>query len=74
MTRGKFKDRFTQHKHTLKKSIATTLSAYACDKQINTNNDIKWNITKNCSVYRRGNYTCDLCLTEKKTTHNKKRK
>ena len=66
MTQGKFKDRFTQHKHTFKKkSNATTLSAYTWDKQIDTNTDIKWNIIKKCSVYQPGNYNCDLCLTEK---------
>ena len=68
MTQRKFKDRFIQHKHTLKnksKSNATTLSAYAWDKQINTNTDIKWNIIKKCSVYQPRNYNCDLCLTEK---------
>ena len=66
MTQGKFKDRFTQHKHTFKnksKSNATTLSAYTWDKQINTNTDIKWNIIKKCSVYQPRNYNCDLCLT-----------
>ena len=52
MTQGKFKDRFTQHKHTFKnksKSNAITLSAYTWDKQINTNTDIKWNIMKEYS-------------------------
>ena len=60
MTQGKFKDRFTQHKHTFRnksKSNATTLSAYTWDKQIDTNTGIKWNIIKKCPIYH--------CLTEK---------
>ena len=54
MTQGKFKDRFTQHKHSFKnksKRNATTLSAYVWDKRINTQTDIKWNIIKKWSVY-----------------------
>ena len=47
------------------KSNATTSSACAWDKQINTKTDIKWNIIKKCSVYQPCNYNCDLCLTEK---------
>lgn len=68
MTQGKFKDRFTQHKHSFKnqsKKYATTLSTYAWDKQINTQTEIKWNIIKKCSVYKPGNSHCDLCLSEK---------
>ena len=53
----------TQQKHTIKnkyKSNATTLSAYAWDKQINTNTDIKQNIIKKCFIYQPSNYNCDL--------------
>ena len=65
MTQEKFKERFTKHKHTKSKINATTLSAYAWDKQINSNTDIKWNIIKKYSLYQPGNYNCYLCLTEK---------
>ena len=44
MAQGKFKDWFTQHKHSFKnqsKKYATTLATYAWDKQINTQTEIK---------------------------------
>ena len=42
-----------------------TLSTYAWDKQINIQIEIKWNIIKKLSVYKPGNFYCDLCLSEK---------
>ena len=47
VTQEKYKDRFTQQKHSFKnksKRIATTLSIYAWDKQLNTQTKIKGNI------------------------------
>ena len=54
ITEGKFKDWFTQHKHTFKnksKSNATTLSAYAWDQQINSHTEIKWNMILKNATY-----------------------
>ena len=68
MTQGKFKDRFTQHKHTFKnksKKFATTLSAYTWNKGLNPEPNIKWEIIQKCSTYKPGNFNCDLCISEK---------
>ena len=67
LTQGKCKERFTQHKNSLKnksKRNATSLSTQAWDKQINTLTEIKCNIIKKCSVYKPGNSYCDLCLSD----------
>ena len=68
MTQGKFKDRYTQHKHSFKnksKKFATTLSTYTWNKNLDPEPNIKWEIIKKCRTYQPGNQNCDLCLSEK---------
>ena len=47
------------------KRNTTTLAQYVWNHALNPNPNIKWEILKNCSVYRPGNKACDLCICEK---------
>ncbi len=70
MIQVKFKERFTQHKHTFKKkskNFATTLSAYTWNKGSDLEPDIECEIIQKCKckTYQPGNFNCDLCLSQK---------
>ena len=77
-TEPKFKERFANHKKSFRHSTyksETTLSKYVWDNGLNPTPNVNWKFIKNCSVYKTGNKSCDLCLSEKfyiiKSLHKK---
>ena len=67
-TTTSFKLRYGNHKKSFvheEYQNNTTLSAYVWDKKLNPTPDIKWSILKNCSKYKPGQKTCQICLEEK---------
>ena len=68
MAKTDFKARYRNHMQSFKnpqKRNTTTLAQYVWNHALNPNPNIKWEILKNCSVYRPGNKACDLCICEK---------
>ena len=43
----------------------TTLSKYVWDNGLNPTPNVTWKFLKNCSVYKTGNKSCDLCMSKK---------
>ena len=67
-TETEFKLRFNNHKKSFKHNnykSETTLSKYIWDNNLNPSPNIKWEFLKHCNVYKAGDKSCDLCLTEK---------
>ena len=63
-----FKKRYSAHKSSFRNEntkISTTLSSYVWEAGLNPEPKIKWSIIQKASSYRKGNRTCDLCITEK---------
>ena len=63
-----FKKRYNSHKHSFRHADhknSTTLSNYIWDKELGTDPNLKWEIIRHSSEYRKGGKQCDLCLTEK---------
>ena len=67
-TEPKFKERYGNHKKSFRHAdykSETTLSKYVWDNGLNPTPNVTWKFLKNCSVYKTGNKSCDLCLSEK---------
>ena len=67
-TETTFKTRYNNHTNSFrnaKKISATTLSAFVWKKKLNPQPKIDWKILKVCHVYKPGNLSCDLCISEK---------
>ena len=67
-TETTFKTRYNNHTNSFrnaKKKSATTLSAFVWKKKLNPQPKIDWKILKVCHVYKPGNLSCDLCISEK---------
>ena len=69
VTAGTFKERFNNHKKSLKNSAyskETELSKYVWNlKRQNRQFNIKWSIIKCAPAYSAGGRSCNLCLEEK---------
>ena len=75
MTQTEVRSRIRRHRHSFKceyKQHETALSNFIWNKRLNRNEDgeitepdIKWDILKKCNLYKPGQKSCDLCLSEK---------
>ena len=63
-----FKKRWYGHKESYRNSESkhkTTLSTHVWGQKLNPEPRIHWSIIAKASSYKKGNRTCDLCLTKK---------
>ncbi|MCP3852632.1 MAG: hypothetical protein GY694_20755, partial [Gammaproteobacteria bacterium] len=67
-TETEFKFRFNNHKKSFKHDnykSETTLSKYVWDHGLNPAPNITWSFLRQCSTYKVGSSSCDLCISEK---------
>ena len=63
-----FKKRWYGHTESFRNEGSkhkTTLSSHIWEKKLNPEPRIKWSIVARAPSYKKGNRSCDLCLTEK---------
>ena len=63
-----FKDRFANHKKSIKHERYqhdTALSTYIWTNNLQNDPKITWKIVKKCHLYQPGQKTCQMCLLEK---------
>ena len=75
MTKTEIRSRIRRHRHSFKaeyKKNETAISKFIWDKQLNLDKngcikepEVKWSILRKCTLYKPGQKTCDLCVSEK---------
>ena len=75
MTKTEIRSRIRRHRHSFRaeyKRNETALSKFVWDRQLNVDKDgniqepeVRWSILRKCNLYKPGQKTCDLCISEK---------